>query len=280
MIYRKQGRSMRWENGTLVGVEECGFSSEEDGVFSCEPDSSCDARSVSFEPADLRAVAEEFRKDSGPCVLERLLLLDGAATHEYGERRWHDTTRRVHASMTHAGLRALIDLGSFDSSEVKRVAAAFGRLKEHPERPPRRLRLAPPVGAAILHLLAGTSRNDIRIAQAAGGLDGHGEAIEEVDLAEVRGGVWPNWYRPSYRVAAVRAPFNLRASGISDVIDGSLPHAVALLAPPAGLVLRVLMDDGTNAWPATVEVRSIRAIASSSAWYPYGAGSFGAEMML
>jgi hypothetical protein len=281
MIYRKQGRSRRWENGTVIDVEECGLSREENGVFSCEPDPSRDARSVPFEPADLHAVAEDFRRAAGPCRLERLLLVDGSASHEFGDRRWRDTTRRVHAALTHEGLRARVDLGNFDSTEVERIAAAFARIDPRVTSSPAQLRLAPPVGAAILHLLAGSSRSDVRVVQSAGGVDGRGEPIEAIDLDAVRiAGMWPNWHRPSYRVAPQRAPFNLRAEGVSEVVEPGLPCAVTLLAPPAGLTLRVLVDDGSKAWPATVEVRSIRALASSSDWYPYGAGSFGAEMML
>jgi hypothetical protein len=40
------------------------------------------------------------------------------------------------------------------------------------------------------------------------------------------------------------------------------------------------VDDGTHAWPATVRVTRIAAIAPPSAFYPYSAGSFGGEMML
>jgi hypothetical protein len=55
---------------------------------------------------------------------------------------------------------------------------------------------------------------------------------------------------------------------------------VAILEPVQGLVLRVLVDDGTDAWPATVRVTRIDAVGTEAIWYPYGGGSFGAEMML
>jgi hypothetical protein len=47
-----------------------------------------------------------------------------------------------------------------------------------------------------------------------------------------------------------------------------------------GTTLRVLVDDGAIAYPATVRVTRIDAVASERWWYPYGGGSFGAEMML
>ena len=37
MIYRKWGRTVRWENGTIVRVEEAGEAREEDGVFFARP---------------------------------------------------------------------------------------------------------------------------------------------------------------------------------------------------------------------------------------------------
>jgi hypothetical protein len=55
---------------------------------------------------------------------------------------------------------------------------------------------------------------------------------------------------------------------------------VALLAPVRDFTLRVLIDDGERVWPATVPVTRIQAVGAPMDFYPYGAGSFGAEMML
>ena len=63
-------------------------------------------------------------------------------------------------------------------------------------------------------------------------------------------------------------------------IDQERPRAIALLAPPAGLDLRVLVEDGGDVFPAAVRIARIDAVARETTWYPYGAGSFGAEMML
>jgi hypothetical protein len=63
-------------------------------------------------------------------------------------------------------------------------------------------------------------------------------------------------------------------------IDSDLPRAVALLAPPDRLQLRALFVDGQDVFPATIRVARIDAVAEEARWYPYGAGSFGSEMML
>jgi hypothetical protein len=91
---------------------------------------------------------------------------------------------------------------------------------------------------------------------------------------------WPNWFRPSYRVRPVRAPMNLRAVCEATEIDRALPEAVALLAPPDGLLLRALIVDGAAVYPAAIRVVRIDAVGPPSAWYPYAAGAWGAEMML
>jgi hypothetical protein len=64
------------------------------------------------------------------------------------------------------------------------------------------------------------------------------------------------------------------------VIDRDIPEAVALLAPVAGLMLRVLVVDGRRVHPATIRVTRIDAAGHERAWYPYGGGAFGSEIML
>ena len=96
--------------------------------------------------------------------------------------------------------------------------------------------------------------------------------------------MWPNRYRPSYRVRPVRMPLQLRLECDVMAIDADRPRAVALLAPVSvvsgQLVVRVLVEDGDRAFPATVRVARIDAVSDQRTWYPYGGGSFGAEMML
>jgi hypothetical protein len=42
----------------------------------------------------------------------------------------------------------------------------------------------------------------------------------------------------------------------------------------------VLIDDGANVYPASIHVTRVTAIGPHTDWYPYGAGAFGAEMMI
>jgi hypothetical protein len=166
-----------------------------------------------------------------------------------------------------------MDLGDFDFADIRLVAAALPRAaaRVRTEGP---LRLAPIVSAALLPALINIAPPNIQLMQTAGGLDGKGLPIEKST------GPWPNWYRPSYRVRPVRAPFSLRAECAVKNIDENLPRAIALLAPVERLTVSVLCTHGEAVFPATVRVARIDAVSDAVLWYPYGAGSFGAEMML
>jgi hypothetical protein len=211
-----------------------------------------------------------------PLAIERLVVSEGIADHEFGDRRWRETTRRVHLSIARPPHRAIIDLGDFDLSDVQSIASAFRTAGGERDAPPR-IRLAPNVSAALLPSLVGIAPPNLRLTQTAGGTDGKGQPIDACDLTALP---WPNWYRPSYRSRPVRAPFHLRATCDVTEIDDDLTRGIALLAPPEGLTLRVLCIRDGQAFPATVRVSRIDAIAPASRWYPYGAGSFGSEMML
>jgi len=137
------------------------------------------------------------------------------------------------------------------------------------------VRLAPNVAAALLPSLVGT--NVVELWQSAAGHDGKGLPVIDQKLTA---GPWPNWFRPSYRTRPVRMPLHLRAVAASDNIDNSVPEAIALLAPVAGNVLHVLCVDGDAVFPTTVAVERVLAARPSDRWYPYGAGSFGAEMLV
>lgn len=188
-------------------------------------------------------------------------------------RPTHETTRRIHLSLTRARMRALLDLGSFDVSDVMRVAAALARADSVERDAPPRLRLAPNVTAALLPTLIGIAPPNVRLVQTAGGVDGYGAPIVESS------GPWPNAYRPSYRVRPARMPMQLRLECDVTEIERDRPLAVAMLAPVSS-VLRLLIDDGKRAYPSTVRLARIDAVSNERTWYPYGAGSFGAEMML
>jgi hypothetical protein len=276
-IYRKFGRTVRYENGTLVRVEEAGEAIETPDTFRCNPIREAARFSAPVSTEEVEKTIDQIRSMvKPPLVIERLVASEGLAEHEFGDRRWRETTRRVHLSIARPPHRAIIDLGDFDLADVQSAADALRNAGAERDAP-QRLRLAPNVAAALLPSLVGIVPPNVHLTQTAGGLDGKGQPIDACSLG---GAPWPNWYRPSYRSRPLRAPFHLRAACDVTEIDENLPRAIALLAPPDGLTLRVLCVGGAEAFPATVHVSRIDAIASASRWYPYGAGSFGSEMML
>ena len=271
MIYRKRGNVVRWENGTLVRVAERGIAIEEGELFECRPD---DAGEV--PPLDEKNVIEAVRAVQaavGEMAIERLIVVEGIAEHSWSAIALHETTRRIHLSLMRGGIRTLLDLGSFDTTDISRVAAALTRAGSVERDAPPRLRLAPNVTAALLPTLIGIAPPNVRLVQTAGGVDGYGAPIVQAT------GPWPNAYRPSYRVRPARMAMQLRLECDVTEIERDRPVAVALLAPVSS-VLRVLIDDGKRAYPSTVRIARIDAVSNERTWYPYGAGSFGAEMML
>lgn len=249
MIYRKQGASVRWENGTLVRVTESGVAIEEGETFTCRPEGTTSLR---VDPSHVVETAQAIQTIA---TCERLLVTEGIADHDLDGRTWREHTRRIHVALTKHKLRALLDLGTFDLDDIRIVADALSRLRGEREPPPR-LRFAPNVTAALLPHLINVAPPNVQL-----------EYVVD-------------WYRPSYRVRPVKIPMNLRLRCDVTEIERDRPVAVAILEPVDSLVLRVLVDDGTDAWPATVRVTRIDAVATAAVWYPYGGGSFGAEMML
>ncbi|HEX6159019.1 MAG TPA: hypothetical protein VF111_02565 [Thermoanaerobaculia bacterium] len=283
-IYRKRGRVVRWENGVIVRVGESGIAIEEGGVFRCEPDPKESrprevwAYSPPPFPGDegwagsphhtgVSRIAARIREIVAPHAIERLIVAEGEAEHDCDGRRWSERSERIHLALVHR-FRVLVDQASFDLREIEGIARALDRLGEGTE--PRRLRLAPNVAAALA--------SQIGTHQRAGGIDGKGFPV-----VERPGG---NWYRPSYRVPPLRMPMHLQLRCESDALRcesdalEEAPRAIALLAPPHGPILSVLLDDGARAWPATIRAGKVRAAGGDLTFYPYGAGSFGAEMML
>lgn len=272
MIYRKRGSVVRWENGTLVRVAERGVAIERDELFECWPDDTCEA--LELDEVRVLAAVDAVREAVSEVEIERLIVVEGVAEHEYGERIWHESTQRIHLSLSRDHTRALVDLGTFDVADVTRVASAMRRASASEREAPPRLRLAPNVTAALLPSLVNLAPPNVRIVQTAGGIDGYGN-----EIIEAATGPWPNAYRPSYRVRPLRMPLQLRIECDVTEIERDRPIAVALLAP-VGPQLRVLVDDGERAYPSTVRIARIDAAGSERIWYPYGGGSFGAEMML
>ncbi|MGZ5492678.1 MAG: hypothetical protein ACXW3E_03935 [Thermoanaerobaculia bacterium] len=275
-VYRKFGRRVRYESGVFVRVDEAGEAIEDDRSFVCRPV----AHSVALPPideTDLQRVVREVESIVAPPLrIERLVVSEGVAVHEFGDHRWRETTRRIHLSMTFRSNRAIVDLGDFGVDDVRAIAAALPRSGESRDAPSRVI-LAPNVTAALMPSLIDIAPPNVRLVQVAGGLDGKGQPVEDYPLSQPP---WPNWYRPSYRTRPVRAPFHVRAECDVTVLEDGLPRAIALLAPPAGLLLSVLCVDGASVFPASLRVLRIDAIGTGTKWYPYGAGSFGAEMML
>lgn len=273
MIYRKRGCVLRWENGTLIRVREEGIAREEGGAFECEPATARGA-GLSFDPADLRAIAREVRDAAAGVEIERLMIVDGKAEHEYGERRWHDSTKRIHVALTHARIRVLVDLASFEVGEIADAARALRSVDATITSVPSTIRIAPRVTAALLPLFMAHAPEGCRMVQTAGGIDGYGEPIVEAEAD------WPNSFRPSYRVPPRRMPMNVRIEATGSPIDPALPLAVALLGTSSDGLVRVLVEDGGRSWPVGIRIGRVRAVSPPTRWYPYAAGSFGAEMML
>jgi hypothetical protein len=276
MIYRKRGAVVRWENGTLIRVSESGVAIEEGELFTCAPEPS--SRPV-VESSGVMETVRAIEAAVKPLNIERLIVSEGIAEHEFEGRTWREETFRIHCSIVNQHIRALADSSTRRLDDLHRITRALKRADQHEREPPARLILAPNVTAALLPSLVGLAPPNVELSQAAGGIDGKGN-----DIIEAHGEPWPNWYRPSYRVRPIRMPLNLRLRCDVTEIERDRPVAVALLAPPDGLTLRVLvvdgMDDGTSAYPATVRVTRIDAVGEETVWYPYGGGSFGAEMML
>ena len=275
MIYRKRGSVARWENGTLVRVAESGVAVETEELFECHPEASGDLPEV--DESRVVAAAHAVRTAVGDVLIERLIVIEGVAEHFWSAATALQNTQRMHISLVRGRTRAILDLGSFETKDVVRVADVLARAEDVEREAPARLRLAPNVTAALLPSLVGIAPPNVRLLQTAGGVDGCGADIVEASEA------WPNWYRPSYRVRPVRMPLQLRLECDENEIDADRPVAVALLAPVSiinsELILQVLIDDRDRAFRSTVRVARIDAVSDERTWYPYDGGAFGAEMM-
>jgi hypothetical protein len=264
MIYRKRGHTIRWENGTLIRVTESGWARESAEHFECGPLNEPVTIAIDeLAPIDLRVPDN--------VAIERFIVTRGIAQHEYGDARWSEETNRVHLALTRGPLRVLIDSTIEQIGEVDAIADALARTELEERTPPSRLRLAPNVTAALLPLLFGIAPPNVRLLQSAGSTDAYGQRVEEQTI---------NFYRPSYRMRPLRMPFDLRLECAVTEIEHDQPVAIALLGPVESLVLPVLIRDADGVYPARVRVSRIDAVATARSWYPYGAGSFGAELML
>jgi hypothetical protein len=267
-VYQKWGRSVRREGRHLVMVDEAGEAIEGDGVFRTR----ALGEDVDLDAPDTAAVEEATREIesivAAPLSIERILVSEGSVRHRFADRTWRETARRVHVSVAHGALRAIFDLSEFQFDILRSGIAALARAGKE-RRAPKKIRLAEHIGAAVLAF------TPVAKLQSAAPHDGKGEAIlEQLAVHEP-----PNWFRPSYRIRPRRAWFHLRVVSFG-AVDGDLPEAVALLAPVSRGEIRVLCVEGKTVYPTTIPMRPIIAARPAAAWYPYGAGAFGAEMML
>jgi hypothetical protein len=283
--YRKWGRVVRYENGVFIYVSEAGEAFEEDGVFRAAPAQTrvsvphSAGADLATSLSQLQAYVAETQANVAQTLLsvrsgrmERFIASAGVATHETNGVTWTEESRRVHIALVNPPLRALIDLASFDVPIVRMIADALARAGGERE-PPKRLRLAPNVSAALLPSLIG----ELAMEQTGGGFDGRGVPI---DTRAVTHDPPPNSYRPGYAVRPVRTWLNVRALPFGR-IDPSAPLAIAPLEPVHGTALRVLCVDGDDVFPASLDASHITAVSRAEPqWFPYAAGSFGVEMML
>lgn len=269
-VYRKRGSVVRYENGVVLHVREAGEAVEEGALFRCAPVRGA-GRLGERSAADVLRIAAALRSAVREEAVERLVIADGEAEHEFSGRTWSERMRRVHLSVLSASFRVLIDDSDPDVAEIAAIAAAAQRAG--PPRPaPKRMRLAPRVAAAVVPSLTGATLPDCSIEQVAGGLDGKGH-----DIVAAAGPSWPNWYRPSYRVRPQRLPLNVALRCGTTGVDRDLPRAIALLAPPETTTLHVLCEAGAEVFPTRLRIARIVGAAGERSWYPFGAGVWAGE---
>ncbi len=275
-VYRKWGRVVRSEDGTILHVDEAGEASERHGVFRASPIAGEAAGASPLPAPDAasvdRCVHAILDRGDRSYQVERLIVTSGIARHETNGVTWTEETQRLHASLVVPPLRVLIDLASLDVAAVDAIGSLLGRAGDARPAPPR-VRLAPAIAAALLPHLIG----ELAMEQREGARDGKGQPVER---RAITAGPPPNWYRPSYAIRPVRAWLNLRALPFGS-IDPEAPVAVGLLSPIDGKVLQVLCVAGQSVFPTTLEWGAVTAVSRDEpVWHPYEGGSFGAEMML
>jgi hypothetical protein len=239
VTYRKWGRVVRWENGTLVRVEEAGGAREENGIFLAGPI----AHDVILSREDgegsrtrVRTIADEILRCAQDDVgIERVLVAEGVAVHECDGVRWQEETRRVHVALVRRPWRVLVD-----DADVAPVASALARCEgerdfEHVIVPPH------------IDVDANCEKE-----QLPGGLDGYGRPIERRRVD----GEPPNFYRPSYRVRPVRKWLNVKPIPFGVMHDA--PRVLALAGGGKALV-----DDGGRVFITPLRVERVTAAAES-----------------
>ena len=272
--YRKWGRMARWDHGVLVQVGEAGESLDAPGEFRVQPMEARQSPMAIPDPdagAVERAAAAIIAMIEPPLIIERLIVTEGVALHEFDSVQWQERTRRLHLSVARPPFRMLIDSSGFEVDRT--LLTTFAGMRLDPGGPRGSVVLAPPVSAAFLATRLGELP---RLQQAAGERDGKGQPIEETSVSAASP---PNWYRPSYRVRPIRSWFHLRALP-HGAIDQAAPRAVALLSfPTAGRIHALCVQEGV-AFPRWISPGRVLAAGPPQTWYPYAAGCWGSDMLL
>lgn len=258
-VYRKFGSVVRREGDVLLRIDEAGEAID-DGVFRVRPIAS-DRAAPPLDATRVNAVADALMR----LTPERLIVSEGVTEHECDGRRWRDEAQRIHIALTHERMRVLVDHADFEQlDDIHAIAAALRNVSG--ERDVAPVRLAPMVAASLLSSLIGR----IDVEQMPASHDGRGNAIARKPATTPH----PNVYRPTYRVRPVAMPFHLRAVPFG-AIDDAAPRALAIVNAAS-----LLCVDGRGAFVMPLPIARVAAAGEPLRWYPYGAGSFGAEMML
>jgi hypothetical protein len=265
--YRKQGSVIRWEDGLLVSVRECGAASENGERFECRPEPG-DPPAVPDASGVTRTAAAVAAMVPHGVTVERLIVTEGAGRHECEGRSWEERSQRLHVSLVRGPVRIMLDLQSADGA-VALTGQSMLRMTDAIPPAPRVARLAPHVTAALMPSFLLRTPRGAEVWQTGGGIDGLGREIEEAVIGEP-----PNWYRPSYRVRPVRMPLNVRLEA------DDAPFVPAPLVTGLAHDGRLLIDDGERSWIASGSVQEVLAVERARTWFPYGAGAWASETLV
>jgi hypothetical protein len=256
--YQKRGAVIRREGSMLLRISEAGEAIDDGATFIVRP---IDSEPIDAPPADAVINVADQLAQLNP---ERLIVSEGIAHHVCDGREWREESRRIHIALTHERMRVIIDHADFDQlDDIARVAHALRAVRN--ERAADRVRLAPSVTAALLPSLL----DKVDVEQLPAMHDGRGLPITQRAASAPH----PNVFRPTYRHRPIAMPFNLCAKPFG-VIDDA-PLAIAIVNGS-----QLLCVDGSDVFLMPLRIDDIRAVGEPQRWYPYAAGSFGAELML
>jgi hypothetical protein len=295
--YRKSGvaiRLERWRNRrALVRLEEHGVAEEEGRLFRCS--SSGEPLSPLALPDEAPLLEMEEAIATGASGLERLTIVSGRAVHSCGTRQWEDVHVRVHVALVASGRRVLLDAGGTGSADIDTDlilgvgsavracsgAHASGAVRLHPSVSAQ---IWP---ALILSFAQRPAPSPLTLEQGEHpgyGIDGVGQPIQRFPLFDGKSVTnaerWPNRFRPSYRVRPLRAAFHLRAEL---PVAETLPEREAIgtttpLVVSEGRVRGELLCRDGALVKLDAAISDLRRGGREERWYPYAAGSWGAEI--